>query len=100
MTSSGITALLLLTVLLCADFTAAEVVVDCCLKTTDKFFPLILIDSYTLQEAGQGCDISATVFITKLEKTVCIVHPEEEKKKTKWVKSHIKYLEKKKEEMN
>uniref|UniRef100_A0A3P8WGL3 Eotaxin-like n=1 Tax=Cynoglossus semilaevis TaxID=244447 RepID=A0A3P8WGL3_CYNSE len=74
----------------------AEVVVDCCLSTTDKFFPLIRIESYKLQEAGQGCDISATVFITKTEKTVCIVHPTEENKKTKWVQTHIEYLEKKK----
>uniref|UniRef100_A0A3P8WGM0 Eotaxin-like n=2 Tax=Cynoglossus semilaevis TaxID=244447 RepID=A0A3P8WGM0_CYNSE len=92
--SRRIQALLLLTVLLTAA--TAEVVVDCCLSTTDKFFPLIRIESYKLQEAGQGCDISATVFITKTEKTVCIVHPTEENKKTKWVQTHIEYLEKKK----
>ncbi|AWP07656.1 putative eotaxin-like isoform 4 [Scophthalmus maximus] len=93
--ASRVAALLLLGVI-CARFAQGEMVVDCCLSTTDKFFPLIKIETYTLQHAGQGCDLSATVFITKAARTVCIVHPSAENKRTKWVKSHIQYLDNKK----
>ncbi|XP_040011915.1 C-C motif chemokine 20-like [Xiphias gladius] len=87
--ASRVAALLLLGVI-CAGFAAAEIAVDCCLSTTDRFLPLIKIASYTIQEAGRGCDISATVFITKAGKTLCVVHPSERA----WVKSHIKLLDK------
>ncbi|XP_069379410.1 C-C motif chemokine 20-like [Paralichthys olivaceus] len=90
--ASRLAAALLLLGVICTGFAGAEVVVDCCLSTTDKIFPLIRIESYVLQEAGNGCDISATVFITKNEKTLCIIHPKDSNKKTKWVKSHIEHL--------
>ncbi|XP_060928034.1 C-C motif chemokine 20-like [Limanda limanda] len=91
--ASRLAAALLLLGLMCTGFARAEVAVDCCLKTTDKFFPLIRISTYKLQIAGEGCDISATVFITKTANTICIVHPSEPLKKNKWVKAHIKHLD-------
>ncbi|CAB1420598.1 unnamed protein product [Pleuronectes platessa] len=73
--ASRLAAALLLLGLICTGLSRAEVAVDCCLSTTDKFFPLIRISTYKLQIAGEGCDISATVFITKTANTICIVHP-------------------------
>ncbi|XP_034452112.1 C-C motif chemokine 20-like [Hippoglossus hippoglossus] len=92
--ASRLAAALLVLGLICTGFAGAEVAVDCCLSTTDKFFPLIRISTYTLQQAGEGCDISATVFITKTKNTICIVHPSESHKKNKWVKAHIEHLDK------
>lgn len=39
---------------------AAEIVVDCCLTVAEKRMPLRIVQSYTIQEAGKGCEISAT----------------------------------------
>lgn len=46
---------------LCLHLPAGQIAVDCCLKTSDKFLPLSRINGYVIQEAGQGCDKSATV---------------------------------------
>uniref|UniRef100_UPI0037E92E5A C-C motif chemokine 19-like n=1 Tax=Semicossyphus pulcher TaxID=241346 RepID=UPI0037E92E5A len=86
--ASRIAALLLLGVV-CLGFATAEVLVDCCLETTDKRVPLKIIDRHIVQEAGQGCDIGATAFITKIGKILCISHPSQEE----WVRNYIKYLE-------
>lgn len=40
---------------------AGEIAVDCCLQTIDKRVPPKNIKQYIIQEAGKGCDISATV---------------------------------------
>lgn len=39
---------------------AAQIVVDCCLKVSEKRLPLHILVSYTIQGAGKGCEISAT----------------------------------------
>ncbi|XP_060894224.1 C-C motif chemokine 19a.2 isoform X2 [Labrus mixtus] len=88
--ASRIAALLLLGVV-CVGFVTAEIAVDCCLKTTSKRFPLIIVSSYVIQEAGQGCDIGATAIITKAGRTLCISHPSEDT----WVGDYIKHLERK-----
>ncbi|XP_071337801.1 C-C motif chemokine 21-like [Trachinotus anak] len=85
--ASRVAALLLLGII-CAGFAAAEIAVDCCKKTTDAFLPRKLLESYTVQEAGHGCAISATVFYTKGGKKLCVVHPSQQN----WVKSHIEFL--------
>ncbi|XP_076587583.1 C-C motif chemokine 20-like [Chaetodon auriga] len=89
--ASRVTALLLLGVV-CFGFAAAEIVVDCCLRTTDKRLPLQILDSYIIQDAGKGCDISATAFITKVGKKLCVSHHS----KLAWVKNYINILDKKK----
>ncbi|KAK2838046.1 hypothetical protein Q5P01_015258 [Channa striata] len=91
--ASRVAALLLLGIV-CTGFVAAEVAVDCCLMVVDKHLPLHILASYSIQEAGKGCEISATVFITKAGRTLCVVHPSERQ----WVKSHVKYLENKKQQ--
>ncbi|XP_018537929.1 C-C motif chemokine 8 [Lates calcarifer] len=93
--ASRVAALFLL-VVVCTGFAAAEIAVDCCLSTTVKLFPLIRIESYIIQEAGNGCEISATAFHTKGGRIVCVVHPEDPRTEAKWVKSHINYLNSKK----
>ncbi|KAM3611039.1 uncharacterized protein V6R79_012745 [Siganus canaliculatus] len=82
------TAALFLLGIICIGLTSAQLAVDCCTQAADKLLPLHLISDYIIQEAGKGCDISATVFITKAGKRLCVLHPEERK----WVKNHINIL--------
>ncbi|XP_040899093.1 C-C motif chemokine 19-like [Toxotes jaculatrix] len=89
--ASRVAALLLLGVL-CVGFAAGEIAMDCCLNAVDKFLPLIMIADYSIQEAGKGCEISATAFITKSGRTLCVVHPSERP----WVQKHIAHLDSKK----
>ncbi|KAF1389587.1 hypothetical protein PFLUV_G00074980 [Perca fluviatilis] len=58
-------AVLLLLGVICVGLASAEIVVDCCLKVAEKPLPLTIIQSYAIQEGGNGCEISATAFITK-----------------------------------
>ncbi|XP_049907199.1 C-C motif chemokine 19-like [Epinephelus moara] len=90
--ASRIAALLLLGVI-CIGFARAQVVVDCCLSVAEKPLPLQIIVSYNIQEAGRGCDISATAFITKVGRQLCVSHPKDKP----WVRNHIKYLDDKKQ---
>ncbi|XP_045890053.1 uncharacterized protein LOC123959811 [Micropterus dolomieu] len=92
--ASRVTALLLLG-FICVGFASAQIVVDCCLKVSEKRLPLHILVSYTIQGAGKGCEISATAFITKAGKTLCVSHPADQS----WVQSHIDYLEKKKQRL-
>ncbi|XP_074527112.1 monocyte chemotactic protein 1B-like [Halichoeres trimaculatus] len=85
-----IAALLLLGVV-CVEFSAAEVPIDCCLTTSSKRVPIQIIADHRIQEAGKGCDIGATVFETKKGVILCISHPSEEA----WVRKTIRHLEKK-----
>ncbi|XP_030273611.1 C-C motif chemokine 20-like [Sparus aurata] len=86
--ASRVAALLLLGVI-CVGLASGQIAVDCCLKTSDKFLPLSRINGYVIQEAGQGCDKSATVFITKTGRTLCFSHHS----KLQWVRGHIEALE-------
>ncbi|XP_029916390.1 C-C motif chemokine 21-like [Myripristis murdjan] len=82
-------ALLLLLAVICIGFAAAEIPADCCLSVTDKRIPRNLVESFEVQEAGQGCDISATLFITKkVGKRLCAPHPS----LSKWVRDLINRL--------
>lgn len=45
----------------CIDLPAAEVVMDCCLQKSEKYLPPKILVSYSIQEAGKGCEIRATV---------------------------------------
>ncbi|CDR19031.1 unnamed protein product [Oncorhynchus mykiss] len=45
--------------------------------------------SYLLQTTDRGCDIDATVFITKTGARLCSPHPAE----SKWVADYVKRLE-------
>nr|XP_020450727.1 C-C motif chemokine 20-like [Monopterus albus] len=89
--ASRVAALLLLGII-CTGFAAAEIVLDCCLDTTKKFLPRHILVGYSIQEAGKGCDISATAFITRAGKKLCVVHPS----KGEWVQRHITFLDNKK----
>ncbi|XP_073323155.1 C-C motif chemokine 24-like [Pagrus major] len=89
--ASRVAALLLLGVI-CVGFASGQTAVDCCLTTVDKFLPLSRINGYIIQEAGNGCDKSATVFTTKTGRILCVSHPS----KLQWVRSHIESLEAKK----
>uniref|UniRef100_A0A3P8Z4J9 Chemokine interleukin-8-like domain-containing protein n=1 Tax=Esox lucius TaxID=8010 RepID=A0A3P8Z4J9_ESOLU len=86
-------AALLFVVTVCLGCAQAfsEVPVDCCLVTTDIRFPRhFKIVSHLLQTTDRGCDIDATVFITKSGMRLCTPHPSQ----SKWVSEYIKRLEK------
>ncbi|KAJ4941971.1 hypothetical protein JOQ06_011842 [Pogonophryne albipinna] len=76
-------ALLLLLGVICVGFASAQIAQDCCIKVAEKRLPLQILKSYTIQDAGQGCSISATVFVSKVGKTLCVPHPNDKA----WVKS-------------
>ncbi|CAL9708763.1 unnamed protein product [Knipowitschia caucasica] len=66
-----------LLLLLSAALCTAEIPVDCCLAVSKKrHLPGKLIQRYELQEAGSGCDISATVVHTIKGRQLCLPHPE------------------------
>ncbi|XP_033846107.1 C-C motif chemokine 21-like [Periophthalmus magnuspinnatus] len=65
-----------LLLLLCAALCSAEVAQDCCLRVAQQRLPARRIQSYKVQEAGRGCDISATVVQMKGGKHLCLPHPE------------------------
>ncbi|XP_029018398.1 C-C motif chemokine 20-like [Betta splendens] len=90
--ASGVAALLLLGVV-CSGLVAGEVAMDCCLDKSYKMLPLRILSDYKIQEADQGCDISATLFITKTGRILCVAHPSERE----WVEKHIKLLNRRKE---
>ncbi|XP_037535896.1 C-C motif chemokine 20-like [Nematolebias whitei] len=91
MTSNA--AALLLLALICFQFAAAQVPVDCCLSVSEKRLPYKNLLSYTIQEAGKGCDISATVFLNRHQMKLCVAHPDD----NQWVRWLIKVLDKKKD---
>ncbi|XP_033974495.1 C-C motif chemokine 21-like [Trematomus bernacchii] len=84
-------ALLLLLGVICVGFASAQIAQDCCIKVAEKRLPLQILQSYTIQDAGQGCSISATVFVSKVGKTLCVPHPNDKA----WVKSYIRQLNQK-----
>ncbi|XP_035514619.1 C-C motif chemokine 19-like [Morone saxatilis] len=89
--ASRVAALLLLGVL-CVGFASGEIAVDCCLSASSKRLPLKIIESYTIQDAGKGCDVKATRFLTIAGRTLCVSHPDD----AEWVRKHIAALEKRK----
>ncbi|KAM9392334.1 monocyte chemotactic protein 1B-like [Pholidichthys leucotaenia] len=88
--ASRVAALLLLGVI-CFELAAAEMPVDCCLHAADKRLSSKNIESYRIQNAGNGCDIDATVFYTVKGKKLCVVHPS----KKQWVHHLIKIIDQK-----
>ncbi|KAF6721085.1 C-C motif chemokine 19 [Oryzias melastigma] len=62
--------------LLCIQLASAEVPKDCCLSVSKNRVPAKFVVSYYIQEAGKGCNLSATVFETKGGRRLCIVHPD------------------------
>ncbi|KAM7415621.1 hypothetical protein PAMA_017919 [Pampus argenteus] len=82
-------AVLLLLGVICIGFAAGEIAVDCCLVTSNKHLPRSALKSYIIQEAGEGCDISATIFITKKSKRLCLPPASQET----WVQNHINFLD-------
>ncbi|XP_070294793.1 C-C motif chemokine 19a.2 [Salvelinus sp. IW2-2015] len=85
-------AALLFIATICLGYAAAfsEVPVDCCLSTTDiRFLATLRWSSYLLQTTDRGCNIDATVFITKTGVRLCSPHPTE----SKWVADYVKRLE-------
>ncbi|KAJ8005603.1 hypothetical protein DPEC_G00119650 [Dallia pectoralis] len=86
-------AALLLVVTVCLGYTQAfsDLPLDCCLVVTDMPFPRSFkVVAHLLQTTDRGCDIDATVFITKTGMRLCTPHP----KDSAWVAKYIKRMEK------
>uniref|UniRef100_A0A3B3CTQ1 Chemokine interleukin-8-like domain-containing protein n=1 Tax=Oryzias melastigma TaxID=30732 RepID=A0A3B3CTQ1_ORYME len=60
----------------CVGVCVSEVLKDCCLSVSKNRVPAKFVVSYYIQEAGKGCNLSATVFETKGGRRLCIVHPD------------------------
>ncbi|XP_061585878.1 C-C motif chemokine 19-like [Cololabis saira] len=87
--ASRLSALFFLGVI-CLGLVSAEIAVDCCLQVSGKRLPFKNIVRYIIQDAGKGCDISATVFTMKNGQNLCAEHPSA----NKWVKTTIQRLDK------
>uniref|UniRef100_A0A3Q2DF55 Chemokine interleukin-8-like domain-containing protein n=1 Tax=Cyprinodon variegatus TaxID=28743 RepID=A0A3Q2DF55_CYPVA len=71
---------------------SAEIAVDCCLRVeSEKRLHRRNLVSYTIQRAGEGCKISATVFVNRRNMKLCVVPPEG----NPGVQKIIDYLDKK-----
>ncbi|XP_032433783.1 C-C motif chemokine 20-like [Xiphophorus hellerii] len=70
-------AALILLGLICIEFASAQIAVDCCLRVESekRLNPRNLV-SYSVQRAGMGCDISATVFVNRKNMKLCVVPAE------------------------
>ncbi|XP_066566785.1 C-C motif chemokine 19 [Amia ocellicauda] len=73
--ASSITSVCISTFLIFCCFRAAQgdinMAKDCCLRVSDKPIPLHVVRTYMSQKVGDGCDISAIIFITKGELRLC-----------------------------
>ncbi|XP_062273020.1 C-C motif chemokine 21-like [Scomber scombrus] len=87
--ASRIAALLLLGVI-CLGFASGQVAIDCCLSTSNKHFPHQIVKSYIIQEAGKGCEISATILKSQRGKNICAP----EASKAQWVQDIINHVDK------
>ncbi|XP_029296046.1 C-C motif chemokine 19-like [Cottoperca gobio] len=85
-------AVLLLLGVVCVGFATAQMLLDCCLNVSNKPVPLQILQSYNIQEAGDGCKIGATTFLTKVGRTLCVSHPLDKA----WVRKYIKHLDERK----
>ncbi|XP_047448173.1 C-C motif chemokine 21-like [Mugil cephalus] len=90
--ASRVAALLLLGVI-CFSLASGEMAVDCCLQASTKRLPSRNIVSYFIQDAGNGCEKSATVFITNSGRQLCVIHPS----MATWVQKLITLVDRKKE---
>ncbi|KAJ8339093.1 hypothetical protein SKAU_G00358790 [Synaphobranchus kaupii] len=55
----------------CSHVTRGELALDCCLKVSHTKIPPHIVRGYQRQVGGNGCDISAVVFITKKRRHLC-----------------------------
>ncbi|KAJ8287105.1 hypothetical protein GJAV_G00047720 [Gymnothorax javanicus] len=94
--SAGVTcrvaAVFLLVLVLCTYATAStDELLDCCLSTKNKPIPFSILKDYSIQAVSGGCQIPATVFITKKDLRLCAPP----RNRSKWVAKLIKKLDKK-----
>ncbi|XP_047455641.1 C-C motif chemokine 21-like [Mugil cephalus] len=90
--ASRVAAVLLLGVI-CFGLASGEMAMDCCLQASSKRLPSRNLVSYIIQDARNGCEKSATVFITNAGRQLCVLHPSQ----AAWVQKLISILDKKKE---
>ncbi|XP_067084019.1 C-C motif chemokine 19-like [Osmerus mordax] len=72
--------------------TQGQMVVDCCLKVSDREIPRQLVRSYQHQHLGQGCSLDAVIFVTKKNRFLCATPGQP------WVRdliNHVDHLTKK-----
>ncbi|XP_048874601.1 C-C motif chemokine 20-like [Brienomyrus brachyistius] len=77
--------------LCCLYITQGQLAVDCCLKVGGTKIPKHIVRGYIRQTGGEGCDISAVVFITKKNRRLCAPPA------ASWVEDLISYLQEKRE---
>ncbi|KAJ8392784.1 hypothetical protein AAFF_G00072680 [Aldrovandia affinis] len=72
----------------CSNVALGEMALDCCLRVSHAKIPAHILRGYQRQVGGNGCDISAVVFITKKDRNLCAPPG------TPWVGDLIKILDK------
>ncbi|KAG8548534.1 hypothetical protein GDO81_025084 [Engystomops pustulosus] len=56
---------------ICQVSSANMMTSDCCLKTIDKEIPYNNVKCYRTQTTAMGCNIDATIFVTRRNKHLC-----------------------------
>ncbi|XP_008287539.1 C-C motif chemokine 19-like [Stegastes partitus] len=79
--------LCILCITCCCSVIVAQVPMDCCLRVLNKTIERHIVADYKQQIRGEGCDIAATVFVSRRGRTLC-VPPNEE-----WVKDLMKHVD-------
>ncbi|KAL0965560.1 hypothetical protein UPYG_G00282960 [Umbra pygmaea] len=83
--------LLLASVLWSHVAASTDQAIDCCLTTTNNKLPYTSLKSYNIQAVSGGCQIAATVLVTKKNRRLCAPPAT----KNNWVAKLIKKLNRK-----
>uniref|UniRef100_A0A8C6T4Z4 Chemokine interleukin-8-like domain-containing protein n=1 Tax=Neogobius melanostomus TaxID=47308 RepID=A0A8C6T4Z4_9GOBI len=72
----------------CCSAVMGQMVMDCCLQVKNKAVPKQAIVDYSVQEAGQGCAISAMILVTRRHRPLCVPTNQQ------WVKDVMRHVDK------
>uniref|UniRef100_A0A3B3ZQJ8 Chemokine interleukin-8-like domain-containing protein n=1 Tax=Periophthalmus magnuspinnatus TaxID=409849 RepID=A0A3B3ZQJ8_9GOBI len=66
-----------------------QIAMDCCLEVKNKVVPKEVVVHYFEQVGGQGCDIDATILVTRQGRNLCITPTQP---KLNQIKKHVDKL--------
>uniref|UniRef100_A0A3B3ZQM6 Chemokine interleukin-8-like domain-containing protein n=1 Tax=Periophthalmus magnuspinnatus TaxID=409849 RepID=A0A3B3ZQM6_9GOBI len=66
-----------------------DIAMDCCLEVKNKVVPKEVVVHYFEQVGGQGCDIDATILVTRQGRNLCITPTQP---KLNQIKKHVDKL--------
>ncbi|KAJ0019667.1 hypothetical protein NQD34_007236 [Periophthalmus magnuspinnatus] len=73
----------------CCSVAVGQIAMDCCLEVKNKVVPKEVVVHYFEQVGGQGCDIDATILVTRQGRNLCITPTQP---KLNQIKKHVDKL--------